>query len=212
MADEFTVLAVCTGNVHRSALAHDLLESWAARYLPAALISRVRVVSAGTRAVVGEPTGGIVQRVATSLGADDRQHRAALLTDPLIAQADLVLTASAAHRHEVVGRVPRAMRRTFTILEAGRIAATLETGEPRSVDDLRAVTAELADLRVEFSGRGENDDIIDPQGLDEAAYDAMVADEVPALVRIAVALWGMPAAHAEAVLQAVADPGALRGA
>lgn len=205
----FTVLTVCTGNVHRSALAAELLATWAQWYLPPTLASHVAVTSAGTGAPVGEPMGQDLLTVAARLGVPDRDHRATQLTDHQIAEADLVLVASESHRDEIVGRVPRAMRRTFTMLEAGRIASQLNLEPPRSLRDLNNVVGEFAKRRV---GGGEPgaDDIVDPQGKDVSATDLMVSQEVPALVQIAVALWGMPPAEAVAYLAAASDPAALR--
>lgn len=210
MTESFTVLAICTGNVHRSAIADELLATWARWYLPAELQDAVVVGSAGTHAPVGQAMGGLTRRVAAALGAEDRGRRARALTDPLIARADLVLAASRGHRDEVLRRDPRAMRRTFTIREAGRIAAWLPPGRPRSVEDLAAVVAAMSDLRVEAAAAWPaEDDIADPQGRDIAGIDDMVREEVPALVSLAAALWGMPRADVEEYIRVAADPASL---
>jgi protein-tyrosine phosphatase len=212
MAESFTVLTVCTGNVHRSAIADELLATWARWYLPTPLRGVVVVGSAGTRAPVGEPMGGMTRRVATALGADDRAHRARALTDPLIAGADLVLAASRAHRDEVVRRVPRAMRRTFTMREAARIAGLLPDGRPATPDDLVAVVARMAELRVAAApAQPSDDDIVDPQGKGTAGMDEMVREEVPALAQLAIALWGMPRGDAAEYVRVAAAPQSLRG-
>jgi len=211
VSESFTVLTVCTGNLHRSALAADLLATWARWYLPGGLYSTVVVGSAGTRAPIGAPMGRETRLFASGLGADDRGHRARLLADTLITDADLVLAASRAHRDEIVTRVPRAMRRTFSIREAGRIAALVPVRPAASVSDLVAVVGLWADGRAEAAAvdRGD-DDIIDPQGRGAEAADEMVRQEVPPLVAMAVALWGMPRADADAYLKAAANPPALR--
>lgn len=213
MAETFTVLTVCTGNVHRSALAGELLTTWAGWYLPAGLREAVVVGSAGTRAPVGEPMGGMTRRVASALGAEDRAHRARALTESLIADADLVLAASRAHRDEVVRRMPRAMRRTFTIREAARIAALMPVGSPVTADDLAAVVARMAEQRVGVApSRPSDDDIVDPQGKGTAGMDDMVREEVPALAQLAVALWGMPQGDAAEYVRVSAVPQSLREA
>lgn len=206
----FVVMTVCTGNIHRSALADELMATWARWYLPADLGSRVVVGSAGTGAPVGEPIGAATRRAAAALGADDRAHRARMLTDRLIAEADIVLVASRAHRDEVLRRDPRAMRRTFTMREAGRIAALLPAGEPVTVGDLSAIVATMADRRTEASASRPDDDVVDPQGKGDPGMDAMVREEVPALAALAVALWGMPRADADEYTRVAADPSALR--
>jgi protein-tyrosine phosphatase len=211
MAETFTVLTVCTGNVHRSALASDLLATWASWYLPATLRERVVVGSAGTRAPVGEPMGGMTCRVAAALAADDRGHRARALTDVLISEADLVLAATRAHRDEVVRRMPRAMRRTFTIREAARIATLFPGGQPASLDDLAAVVGRMAELRVDAApALASDDDVVDPQGKGTAGMDDMVREEVPALAQLAITLWGMPRGDAAEYVRVSAAPASLR--
>ena len=213
MAETFTVLTVCTGNVHRSALAGDLLATWAQWYLPEGLRDAVVVGSAGTRAPVGEPMGGMTRRVAIALGAVDRAHRARALTEPLIADADLVLAASRAHRDQIIRRLPRAMRRTFTIREAGRISELLPRGRPATTDDLVALVRRMAELRLDASSsHAGDDDIVDPQGKGTAGMDGMVREEVPALARLAVALWGMPRGDADEYVRVSAVPESLRDA
>jgi len=189
MRSDFTVLTVCTGNLHRSALAHALLETWAAWYLPESVSSVVKVTSAGTHAPLGSAMVPPTLDIAAALGADGTQHRSQLLDDALIERADLVLTASRAHRDEVLRRVPASLRRVFTIREAGRIAASLNrTAAPATVVDMRNAVAAMADRR---SAAADDDDILDPQGRPQDAYVEMAAQEVPALADLAVMLLGM---------------------
>lgn len=220
MSADFSVLIVCTGNVHRSALADELLATWANWYLPAALAGRVHIASAGTHAPVGAPMGRTVRRIAAELGAEDRGHRAAPVTLKLIDEADLILTAAREHRAEVLSLSPRVLRRTFTIREAGRIAGSLSsrvagedvaasgrrraTRAPTSVAALRAIVAELDERRSGYLDPSA-DDVIDPEGRDAAAVEEMVRQEVPALVQLAGALWGMPPGDAVAYLRAVSQ-------
>jgi protein-tyrosine phosphatase len=199
LAEEFVVLAVCAGNLHRSALAEVLLRRWAAWYLPSPLAARVRMVSAGVIAPAGAPMGDRVQQIAEALGADGSAHSATRLTDAHVRDADLVLTASRRHRDTVLEREPSAVRRTFTIREAGRIAASLAPARATTVHDLRDAVGMLADRRTP----GE-DDIIDPEGLDDRAYAALVEQEVPALVRLAAMLFGMPKGDVEQYMKVVA--------
>ncbi|MDT0186484.1 hypothetical protein Q9S36_40500 [Microbacterium sp. ARD31] len=220
MTADFSLLIVCTGNVHRSALAHDLLATWAGWYLPAALATRVHVVSAGTRAPVGVPMGGATRRIAAELGAEDRGHRAALLTADLVESADLILASAREHRAAVLALSPRVLRRTFTIREAGRIATAMrpaavhEDGAalsgraarsaPSSVASLCAAVVRLDELRPDYLDPLA-DDVIDPEGREPAAVEEMVRQEVPALVELARVLWGMPPGDVDAYLRAVAQ-------
>jgi hypothetical protein len=49
-----------------------------------------------------------------------------------------------------------------------------------------------------------DDDIIDPQGLGDEAYAALVEQEVPALVQLAAVLFGMPSGDVKQYLKVVA--------
>lgn len=192
MADDFVVLAVCAGNLHRSPLAEALLRRWATWYLPSPLAPHVRAMSAGVVAPAGVPMGERAQRIAAALGADGSSHTARRLTDADLGGADLILTASRRLRDTVLQREPSAARRTFTMREAGRIAASLDPASPSSVQDLRDAVGRLADHRSPG-----DDDIVDPEGRGDEAYAAMVAQEVPALARLAHLLYGMPAGDVE---------------
>jgi protein-tyrosine phosphatase len=208
MNDGFAVVTLCTGNVHRSALAASLLRQWAGWYLNRDLAATVSVASAGFAAPVGAPMGDRVLTIARALGADGSTHRAAQVDDRLLSGADLVLVASRRQLEKVLNRTPSAVRKTFTIREAGRIAEGIEAAPPASPRDLRRVVQRLADLRGGAAIEAE-DDIIDPQGLGEAAYLQMVQEEVGALARLAVPLLGMPRADMDAYLAAAEDPSAL---
>ena len=198
MGSEFTVLTVCTGNLHRSALAHALLETWAGWYLPPSLSSSVRIASAGTQAPTGAGMPGATLEIAAALGADASGHRSRALTPDLLRSADLVLTASRAHRDEVLYWDPGSLRRVFTMREAGRIAGSLPAaGSPTTVAGLRALVAAMADNRS-AAVPAADDDIVDPQGRTTDVLLEMAAQEVPPLADLAVALLGMSRPDREA--------------
>jgi len=203
----FTVLVVCTGNVNRSALGAVLLETWTGWYLPQPIAARVRVTSAGLGAPVGSAMGPRSRVIAEVLGADGSGHRAEQITEEAIRAADLVLVSSSRQRDSVLGLVPGAVRSTFTIREAGRIAERLPAlPAPDSVDELRARVGAITDNRS--GGGGRDDDIIDPQGKDDEAYRLMARQEVPPLARIARALFGMPPSEV-AAYDTAAETGAF---
>lgn len=203
-SDAFTVLVVCTGNLNRSALASALLNTWAGWYLPVGLATEVHVTSAGLGAPEGRPMRTRTRVIAEALGADGAAHRATQITDEAIRSADLVLAASRDQVDKVLGLVPGALRTTFTIREAGRIAdAFVDAPAPASADDLRARVAEFAQHRVPI-GAAADDDVVDPQGEDEDAYVLMARQEVPALARLAGALFAMPSKEVAAYEEAVA--------
>jgi protein-tyrosine phosphatase len=201
---DFTVLVVCTGNMNRSALGHVLLETWSGWYLPSDAARRVRITSAGLRAPEGSIMGRRSLLIATALGADGSAHRARQIDESAIRNADLVLVSSARQRDDVLGLVPGALRSTFTIREAARIAALLEGPvAPTTTDEMRARVARLAQNRAMAAAARDDDDIVDPQGKDDDAYRLMARQEVPALTAIAELLFGMPQAEAIAYAEAV---------
>jgi protein-tyrosine phosphatase len=202
--DPFTVLVVCTGNVNRSALAAVLLETWSSWYLPSSTTGTVRVTSAGLRAPVGSRMGSRARLIAAALGADGTAHRAAQISEDVVRSADLVLVSSARQRESVLGLVPGALHSTFTIREAGRIAAALpEMPTPSTTGEMRERVSMLAQNRVVDAADDGLDDIVDPQGKDDDAYRLMARQEVPPLASIAVLLFGMPAAEVTAYGEAV---------
>lgn len=206
MADQFRILTVCTGNLHRSPLAAVLLERWAEWYLDARVRGHVSVQSAGMAAIVGAPMGAFTQQIAAALGADGSQHRAQQLTDTIAADADLILTATVRQRDEIVARVPSALRRAFTIREASRAVQAVGLSFPsHTIDELRQRVRELAGHR----GHGANN-IVDPEGETEETFLRMTAEEVPALAHIARWLLGMPAAEERAYIETAEDSAKLR--
>lgn len=204
---DFVILCVCAGNIHRSALAEALLETWAGWYLPPDSADHVSVLSAGLIAQPEAPMGARARRIAVALGAVDRARTATTLTDPLVARADIVLAATRRQADEIVSRVPAALRSTFTMREAGRIAEALaaagvSTGS-RSPDDLRALVAGMADRR--HRRPDDEDDVIDPQGKPDEAHLQMTQQEVPALAALASLLFGMSPPDFRAYVEAAGD-------
>ncbi len=208
MTDGFLIVTLCEGNVHRSALAAALLRRWADWYLPSELAESVSVSSAGFAAPVGRPMGERVLKITSALGADGSTHRAAQVDDGVLARADLVLVASRRQLEKVLSRVPSALRRTFTIREAGRIVGALDVSPPTSTRDLRRVVDRLADSRT-GAASDEADDIVDPQGLGDEAYLQMVREEVAPLARLGALLFGMPRPDLAAYFAAAEDPASL---
>jgi len=209
-SEVFTVLVVCRGNINRSALGAALLQTWSQWYLPEGVAGDVRILSAGIGAPVGASMGRRALAVAGALGADGSQHRAVQITEQLIRGSDLVLVSSARQRDHVLGLVPAVLRSTFTMREAGRILGALPgwpAPPPDSVAELRTRVLAIAEHRSAPAVAGE-DDIIDPQGKDEAAFQLMVQQELPALTRIAGGLFGMPAGEI-AAYDAAAQSGTI---
>ena len=192
-AAEFTVLLVCTGNICRSALAERLGRAYLAGVLGDDA-GRIRLVSAGTRAVVGSgmhPDSALVLR---GLGGEAGDFQATQLVPAHAAVADLVLTMTRAHRRVVLEQAPRMLSRTFTLLEAADVLGRLSAAALLPGDTWRAraesLVREMAAARSGRRAMGEADDIADPIGrpveAHQSAGDAIAASLLPLLARLAV--------------------------
>jgi protein-tyrosine-phosphatase len=162
-ASVFTILLVCTGNVCRSAFAQQLGRAYLHEVYGAE--AGMRLISAGTKAVVDSGMHLDTALVLRGLGGGPDGFRAQQLRAELIGEADLVLVMTRKHRDAVLGLAPRALARTFLLREAPMLleqaAAELPAGDP--VGRARACVAAMAVAR----GRravGRADDIPDPIG------------------------------------------------
>lgn len=173
----FSILFVCTGNICRSAMAERLLVS----RLDASARNAVAVTSGGTRAVVGRPMSSQTRLRLRALGGDPGGFVATQLTEARIASADLILGMAAEHTDRVLYLDPGAFARTFLFSEFGRAVEALG-GFPHPGDPAR--WRRLADQAMEARRQGlvpprDDDDIADPYGRDDAAFDAMARRLVP---------------------------------
>lgn len=173
------VAFVCTGNICRSALAERLTTAFAAELGRGDLTAS----SSGTAAVIGSGMDPSAADALADLGGHAGGFRARQFEPAHALQADLVLTMTRAHRREVLQAAPRAMSRTFTVLEAADLLSTLphDLALPQPGDLTargEALTAALARAR---SVRGlvarEDDDVLDPIGRSADVHLA-VADRI----------------------------------
>lgn len=81
--------------------------------------SDVKVDSAGTRAVVGQPATMEAQEVMFEIGIDISGHRAKQLTFELASSANLILTMESFHKADIINNFPSAKGRTFLLGEWG---------------------------------------------------------------------------------------------
>jgi len=187
----FTVLFVCTGNICRSALAERLGREYLQVRLGAGAAA-IRLVSAGTRAVVGSGMHPDTALVLGGFGADPGDFRAQQLNESLVANADLTLTMTRDHRRAVLGQAPRALARTFTVREAAALLTGIgeDTEIPGAAfpDRARALVAALAAQRAR-QGAGQDDDVPDPIGrpveFQQDVGELIVAALLPILARLA---------------------------
>ncbi len=155
---------VCLGNVCRSPTAERLLRAKLAERPPHGEVE-VEVASAGVRALVGAEMDGAAADELRRLGGDPAGFRSTQLTPRMVAEADLVLTATRELRSRVLEEEPRALRRTFTIREFAALVAEPGPGAPSGLDDVVARAA---------AGRGTIDteeyDVPDPIGQPAEVY------------------------------------------
>ncbi len=122
------VLHVCTGNICRSPMAERLMAAEFAAAFPGQAVVDVR--GAGTYGGhQGEPMHHHAAQVLGERSVDASGFSSTWLREPQIAWAELVLTATAEHRSEVLRLEPRALRRTFTLRELARLAGHVSPDE-----------------------------------------------------------------------------------
>jgi protein-tyrosine-phosphatase len=190
-ASPFTVLLVCTGNICRSALGERLGRA----YLDEAFgenAGAIRLVSAGTQAVVGSAMHPDSALVLRGLGAEPGEFRARQLTEAIAVAADLTLTMTRTHRRDVLALAPRAMARTFTLREAADLLALLGDDLEPSGDGLaeraRTLVMAMAQARSRRQA-GDGDDVTDPIGrpveVHQEVGEAIAEALLPILRRLA---------------------------
>jgi protein-tyrosine phosphatase len=185
------ILAVCTGNLCRSPVVERLLRAGLTSRWPAAA-SALPVASAGTQAALGyripEP---LTSRLA-SVGADASPFTPRQVITEMVDGAELVITATRAHRAAIVELHPRAVRYTFTLRELARLAASLPPGDRapiEPVDRLRVfVTAAASARGASMPGDPSDDDVPDPYGGNDAQYGKAWSSLVEATSKILSAL------------------------
>lgn len=179
------ILVVCTGNICRSPYIEHVLRAELDRaWGPGA----VRVRSAGTRAEDGRQVSPPTDVRLRARGLDATAFGSRRVSADDVRGADLVLTATKAHRGEVVQLHPGALRRVFTFRELGLLAAELpEASLPATQHAgqwVREVTSTLAALRGQVPST--DIDIVDPYRRDDVVYDRMeqqVTDVLPWVLR-----------------------------
>ncbi len=118
------VLIICTGNICRSPMAYGLLQ---ARLEAEGLSDEVVVETAGTYALVGEPPSLGAQRALAKRGIDISHHRARLVTEEMLARADVVLVMTESHRRSLFHLAPRELKKVYLLSEL--------VGEHRDIPD-----------------------------------------------------------------------------
>ena len=163
------MLFVCTGNICRSPTAEALARRELERY-PGAPI---RLSSAGSHALEGNPAASRSMLAAATRGANLERHFARELTRRRVRAADLILCMAAEHRPFVLGHGRSAAHRTFLLATFARLASQWEW--------LASSPAELVALAAEHAHELDGDDVDDPLGHPAEAY-AACAERLDSLV------------------------------
>ena len=185
-SDSPTILFVCTGNICRSPMGEVLLRARLSDL-------DVRVHSAGTHALVDHGMTEQAQQLAVGLGAQAElaaAHSAQLLVQPLLRDADLILTMAREHRTHSVQLMPDVLKRVFTVREFARLASSLSTEDALAAavaagtsprDRLRAVVTGVSRQRGMTAANPEEDDIIDPYRRSQKTYELSASQLAPAI-------------------------------
>ena len=186
------ILTVCTGNICRSpflerALQGELDRSWG----PGA----VEVSSGGTGALAGHPMEPQARALLEANGYAADGFLARHLTSSLVADADLVLTATRAHRGKAMTLHPRAVRYTFTFREFAHLVSGLTDAElSAGADDQPADhVARVVTLAAGQRGMGapladDDADIVDPYRRPVQVFHAMTEQIMGSLPQVVRAL------------------------
>lgn len=168
----FRILAVCTGNICRSPAMERLLVHLFADQ------QDVEIISGGTYAHDGEDMQPPMKQRVADYGADVDDFIAEQVTVQMIADADLILTATRVHIQDMATDVPEARSRMYTLPEFGRLLGSLDENEVQQAigsgssvsEQLQALMPLVEQARISRNPSRE-DDVVDPYMLPDSVYD-----------------------------------------
>lgn len=184
------LLTVCTGNICRSPFAERMLQTELESLHPGLF----QVRSAGTGALVGNGMEDQSAALLASFGGSSEGFASRQLVPALLADTDLVLAMTVAHRGAVVQMSPRLLKRSYTLVELGRILRTIRrSGTDRvktgnSPEQVRQRWQQLPVLAAEFRSQSKpstaGDDVVDPYRRSSLIHQQMVEEILPAMEEI----------------------------
>ncbi len=185
------ILVVCTGNVCRSPLVEGLLRL--------ALPPSITVHSAGTNALVGQPMDPRSAELLRRHGGAPADFAARQVDASLIEQADLVVTATRAHRATLATLSARTRGSVFALADLADLAADVRGasesmpphGDRREESWVAHVTRVVSGRRGMVPPRSAAEiDLIDPYRQEDRVFEAMAAQVRTALPPIIDLLTG----------------------
>jgi protein-tyrosine phosphatase len=199
MGDAAKILIVCTGNICRSPFIERLLQLELDQGGPRAEPG-ITVHSAGTSALVGWPMDAQAAEQLVAHGGDPSGFSARNLTPALIAESDLVLTATREHRGKAARMSPSAMRRVFTFCDFADLVDGLDEPDgpftnPVGPTDPRARIRRLTEKAAASRGLKPplapgQVDIVDPYRRHDEVFAAMAKEIVELMPTVVRALSG----------------------
>lgn len=185
----FEILFVCHANLCRSPLAERLARrAFDDAFGPAA--AAVTTASAGTHAYAGSAMHRSSADVLAECGVDAGGFLSRTVTPAVLADADLVLTATRDQRSACVTLAPGAVRRTFTLRQFARFAAAAPAprtgGVPQRLSGL--VDGVNATRHTVPAAPGDADDLPDPVGRPIEAFRVCAEDVWRSLCTVVTAV------------------------
>jgi protein-tyrosine phosphatase len=185
------ILTVCTGNICRSpflerALQAELTRSWGE--------GAVEVSSGGTGALAGYPMEDQARGLLEARGYAADGFLARDLTAAMVADADLVLTATRAHRGKVAMLHPKALRYVFAFREFAELVSGLSPTElhvstntaQEHVERVVGLAAGQRGVRPPLSD--SEADIVDPFRRPRDVFEQMTTEIMGSLPAVVAAL------------------------
>jgi protein-tyrosine phosphatase len=180
----FRILIVGTRNVSGSAMAERVLQAGLNTCSP----GRFQVDSAGSESIAGSPMTPSIEGLVRVFGGYSEGFASRRLNGDMLLEHNLVLSMNRRQRSMLLELEPSMLRRTFTLLEFGRMVNTVTsratpdlTWSQKSSERWEQLLLLALALRSELSLSVADDDFIDPFLRDDGVHSLMVRQLVPAL-------------------------------
>jgi len=165
-----SILTVCTGNICRSPYFERVLGTQLK-------MLGVRVSSAGTDAIEGRPMDPNTEFLLNAQDLESSGFMSRPISEKIVLESDLVLTATRDHRRAVVQSVPSALSRVFALSDFADLCSGIDLDATRSADSenfisdlVRAANARRSFVPVRSN---ESADILDPYRKGHSAFVEM---------------------------------------